>query len=113
MRMIVGIMCLWQCVIGQLLEAKMRTPRLICSVPGLPGTPGKPGPPGPVGAEGHVGIPGRDGRDGRKGEKGEKGEMGTHMVKPNWMHIKKGKYRTSPENQLIFSLLIKSAKIFS
>ncbi|MCI4387762.1 hypothetical protein PGIGA_G00077900 [Pangasianodon gigas] len=78
MRAIVGIMCLCQCVVGHLLEAKAKTtsPRFICSVPGLPGTPGKPGPPGPSGAEGHVGIPGRDGRDGRKGEKGEKGETG-------------------------------------
>ncbi|KAL7864140.1 hypothetical protein AOLI_G00155600 [Acnodon oligacanthus] len=78
MRSIVGVMCLCQCVIGQLLEDKVKGshPRFICSVPGLPGTPGKPGPPGPTGGDGHVGIPGRDGRDGRKGEKGEKGEAG-------------------------------------
>uniref|UniRef100_A0AAR2JJ63 C1q domain-containing protein n=2 Tax=Pygocentrus nattereri TaxID=42514 RepID=A0AAR2JJ63_PYGNA len=75
---IMGVMCLCQCVIGQLLEAKAKgsQPRFICSVPGLSGTPGKPGPPGPTGGDGHVGIPGRDGRDGRKGEKGEKGEAG-------------------------------------
>lgn len=83
MRTIVGIICLCQCVVGQLLEAKLKTtsPRFICSIPGLPGTPGKPGPTGPSGAEGHVGIPGRDGRDGRKGEKGEKGETGMHLTK--------------------------------
>lgn len=82
MRVIVGIMCLCQCVVGQLSEAKAKTasPRLICSIPGLPGTAGKPGPPGPLGAEGYVGIPGRDGRDGRKGEKGEKGETGMHRA---------------------------------
>ncbi|KAI5609195.1 complement C1q tumor necrosis factor-related protein 7, partial [Silurus asotus] len=78
MRVIVGIMCLCQCVVGQMLVAKAKptVPRFICSIPGLPGTPGKPGPPGPTGDEGHFGIPGRDGRDGRKGEKGEKGETG-------------------------------------
>ncbi|XP_062871719.1 complement C1q tumor necrosis factor-related protein 7 isoform X2 [Trichomycterus rosablanca] len=76
MRVIVGIVCLCQCVIGQLLEAKAKSPRLICSVPGLPGAAGKPGPPGPPGSDGHIGIPGRDGRDGRKGDKEEKGEAG-------------------------------------
>uniref|UniRef100_A0A8B9J7R3 C1q and TNF related 7 n=1 Tax=Astyanax mexicanus TaxID=7994 RepID=A0A8B9J7R3_ASTMX len=78
MRVIVGVVCLCQCVIGQLLEAKAKgsQPRFICSIPGLAGPPGKPGSPGPSGADGHVGIPGRDGRDGRKGEKGEKGDTG-------------------------------------
>uniref|UniRef100_A0A4W4DSE1 C1q domain-containing protein n=1 Tax=Electrophorus electricus TaxID=8005 RepID=A0A4W4DSE1_ELEEL len=78
MRAIMGVVCLCQCVIGQLLEARAKgsAPRFICSVPGLPGMPGKPGLPGPHGAEGYVGVPGRDGRDGRNGEKGEKGEAG-------------------------------------
>uniref|UniRef100_A0A3P8XJ97 Otolin-1 n=1 Tax=Esox lucius TaxID=8010 RepID=A0A3P8XJ97_ESOLU len=78
MWLFVGVAFLCHCVIGQLLDAKVRgaPPRLICSVPGLPGTPGKPGPNGPPGADGNMGIPGRDGRDGRKGEKGEKGEAG-------------------------------------
>ena len=82
MRSIVGVMCLCQCVIGQLLEAKAKgsQPRFICSIPGVPGAPGKPGPLGPSGIDGHVGIPGRDGRDGRKGEKGEKGVAGTVMA---------------------------------
>lgn len=76
---IVGIVCLSQCIIGQLLEARSKgSPNLqfICSIPGLPGPAGKPGPPGPSGEDGHVGIPGRDGRDGRKGEKGDKGDPG-------------------------------------
>ncbi|KAL1022564.1 hypothetical protein UPYG_G00029330 [Umbra pygmaea] len=78
MQLLVGVAFLIQCVIGQLLEAKVKgaPPRLICSVPGLPGKPGKPGPNGSPGADGNVGIPGRDGRDGRKGEKGQKGEAG-------------------------------------
>lgn len=82
---LVGVAFLCQCVIGQLLEAKVRgaPPRLICSVPGLPGTPGKPGPNGPPGANGSVGIPGRDGRDGRRGEKGEKGGAGTVLTLSN------------------------------
>lgn len=82
---LVGVAFLCQCVIGQLLEAKVRgtPPRLICSVPGLPGTPGKPGPNGPPGANGSVGIPGRDGRDGRRGEKGENGGAGTVLTSSN------------------------------
>ncbi|KAF7652984.1 hypothetical protein LDENG_00089120 [Lucifuga dentata] len=74
---LMGAVCLFHCVFGQLLEARVKgVPRLICSVPGLPGMPGKPGPSGPPGADGNVGIPGRDGRDGRKGEKGAKGDTG-------------------------------------
>lgn len=75
---IVGVVCLSQCIMGQLLEARTKgtLPQFICSIPGVPGAPGKTGPPGPRGEDGHVGIPGRDGRDGRKGEKGEKGEPG-------------------------------------
>ncbi|XP_066529271.1 complement C1q tumor necrosis factor-related protein 7 [Hoplias malabaricus] len=78
MRLIVCMMCLCQCVTGQLLDTKVKgsQPRFICSIPGLSGPPGKPGSTGPAGMDGHVGIPGRDGRDGRKGEKGEKGEAG-------------------------------------
>ncbi|XP_030642576.1 complement C1q tumor necrosis factor-related protein 7 [Chanos chanos] len=75
---VLAMVCLCQCVTGQLTEAKSKgaQTRFVCSVPGPPGTPGKPGAAGPPGQEGHVGIPGRDGRDGRKGEKGEKGEIG-------------------------------------
>ncbi|KAG5275926.1 hypothetical protein AALO_G00126040 [Alosa alosa] len=79
MWVLVGVVCLFQFVTGQLLDTKPRvaSPRYICSVPGLPGAPGKPGPPGPPGDDGFNGIPGRDGRDGRRGEKGQKGEVGT------------------------------------
>lgn len=75
---VVGVVCLSQCIMGQLLGARSKgaLPQFICSIPGLPGAPGKTGPPGPPGEDGHVGIPGRDGRDGRKGEKGEKGDPG-------------------------------------
>ncbi|XP_051947563.1 complement C1q tumor necrosis factor-related protein 7 isoform X1 [Xyrauchen texanus] len=78
MWVIVGMVCLSQSIMGQLLEAKSKgaSPQFICSIPGFPGAPGKTGPPGPRGEDGHVGIPGRDGRDGRKGVKGEKGDPG-------------------------------------
>ncbi|KAA0706740.1 Complement C1q tumor necrosis factor-related protein 7 [Triplophysa tibetana] len=74
----VGVICLSQCIIGQLLEARSKgaPSQFICSIPGLPGSPGKPGTSGPRGEDGQIGIPGRDGRDGRKGEKGEKGHPG-------------------------------------
>ena len=85
MWVLVGVVCIFQCVIGQLLDTKPKVanPRLICSVPGLPGAPGKLGPPGPPGDDGFTGIPGRDGRDGRRGEKGQKGEVG---MTPSTMH---------------------------